>query len=87
MIIFHGCCCLKYPLLTSPYSLGLLDLRAQCLAVHSIYTFFKYVQIRLWLFWVFIAPLVEALFKYVIMLCPLNVDLLLNRFVNVTVVY
>ena len=51
------------------------------------HAFFKYVQIRLWLFWVFIAPLVEALFKYVIMLCPLNVDLLLNRFVNGTVVY
>ena len=48
------------------------------------HAFIKYVQIRLW---VFIAPLVEALFKYVIMLCPLNVDLLLNRFVNVTVVY
>ena len=34
-----------------------------------------------------IGPLVEALFKYVIMLCPLNVVFSLNCFVNVTVVY
>ena len=60
-----------------------VQLRFSC-AQHAS---FKYVQIRLWFFWVFIAPLVEALFKYVIMLSPLNVVFSLNRFVNVTVVY
>ena len=60
-----------------------VQLRFSC-AQHA---FFEYVQIRLWFFWVFIAPMVEALFKYVIMLCPVNVDFILNRLVNVTVVY
>ena len=43
----------------------------------------KYTQIWHW-FCVFIASLVEAWFKYIVMLCPLNVVLKLNRFVNVT---
>ena len=44
---------------------------------------FKYIQIWPW-FCVFITSLVEAWFKYIMMLCPLNVVLKLNRFVNVT---
>ena len=44
---------------------------------------FKYIQIWHW-FCVFITSLVEAWFKYIMMLCPLNVVLKLNRFVNVT---
>ena len=43
----------------------------------------KYTQIWHW-FCVFTTSLVEAWFKYIMMLCPLNVVLKLNRFVNVT---
>ena len=54
---------------------GLHDLRVQwAMSSSAQHASFKYIQNWHW-FWVFITSLVEAWFKYLMMLCPLNVSL------------
>ena len=54
---------------------GLHDLRVQwAMSSSTQHAPFKYIQNWHW-FWVFITSLVEAWFKYLMMLCPLNVSL------------
>ena len=54
---------------------GLHDLRVQwAMRSSAQHASFKYIQNWHW-FWVFITSLVEAWFKYLMMLCPWNVSL------------
>ena len=54
---------------------GLHDLRVQwAMSSSAQHASFKYIQNWHW-FWVFITSLVEKWFKYLMMLCPLNVSL------------
>ena len=54
---------------------GLHDLRVQwAMSSSAQHASFKYIRNWHW-FWVFITSLVEAWFKYLMMLCPLNVSL------------